>query len=135
MAHIIEGGGCRGFKSKIPIEMIQNYVFKLFHYKSCGTCYGDYSANINFNFSKYKEFSFNKNFSFKKPLSWFKEPPFGYFEKSVDEKKIIEKIQAFLISKGYNNIYSELNGTEFSFKILTEKEKKIKIIQNNIDNF
>lgn len=134
MAMIIEGGDFSGYYSNIPIQMIQNYVRKKFSYSGCGTSYGRNSANINFNFDKITKFSFNKNFSFN-PFNWNKEPLFGYFEESINAKKLLKEIQDLLISKGYKDIQSKIEGGNFCFKILSEKEKRLEEIKNNVNNF
>jgi len=134
MAMIIEGGDFSGYDSNIPIQMIQNYVRKKFSYSGCGISCGKNSAKINFDFDKITKFSFNKNFSFN-PFNWHKEAPFGYFEESIDAKNLLKEIQDLLISRGYKNIVSKIEGRNFCFKILSEKEKRLEEIQNNVNNF
>ena len=134
MAMVIEGGSFSGYDSNIPIQMIKNYVRKKFSYSGGGTYYGRNFATIDFNFDKIKKFSFNKNFSFN-PFNWHKEAPFGYFEESIDTKNLLKDIHCFLTSKGYKNIVSKIEGRNFCFKILSEKEKRLEEIQNNVNNF
>lgn len=134
MAAIYEGGNSEDYDSNIPIKMIKNYVRKIHPFSGIGISYGKNSANINFSFDKIEKFYFNKNF-FLNPLKWHKEPPFGYIEESIDAKKLIEDIHCFLTSKGYKNISSKIKGRNFCFKILSEKEKRLEEIQNNVNNF
>lgn len=135
MATIIEGGRFEGYDSNIPIEMIQNYIKQKYSYNGCGTSYGKNSANMSFSFEEKEYFRFNENFSLLKPFFWFKEPPFGYFKKSVNKQHLLEKVEKFLFKKGYTNIYCEFKKGNFCFKILTEQEKKLKEIQKNVENF